>query len=427
MQVNLLYGKNGKSIALPDEITTVIQPAQSNPMPDEMAAVQRALQSPLGCHPLSETVTSSDQVAIVFSDITRPMPYHSILPPLLKQLEQVPDDQIIFINATGTHRSNTEGELVEILSREIVDRFTILQHDCRAQDELVHIGTSSRGNEIWVNGQYMQSSVRILTGFIEPHLFAGFSGGPKAVLPGIAGERTIIANHGVDMIGAHTATFAHTAGNPLWEEMLEAALMSQPTMLLNVTQTEDRRITGVFAGELKQAHAAGVEFIRETSLVPVPQRYDIVISTAGGYPLDISMYQSVKGMAVTKNIVKDGGSVILACECEEGLPDYGEYRDIVNLAQTPEELLAIIHKPGFSMQDQWDVQIQAQLCQRVNFYIHSDGLTDQEVKQALGTPCHDIEATVRELLAVYGPDARIGVLPAGSLTVPFIPDEEMKG
>jgi len=427
MDVALLYGKNGKTITLPDEITTVVRPKAAKPLMDEISAVRQALQNPMGCPPLAETVSAADQVAIVFSDITRPMPYHSILPPLLQELHHVPDDQIIFINATGTHRSNTEGELVEILGREIVDRYTILQHDCSAEEELVHIGDSSRGNEIWVNRQYMESSVRILTGFIEPHLFAGFSGGPKAVLPGIAGKQTIVANHGVDMIGANTATFAHTVGNPLWEEMLEAALMSQPTMLLNVTQTDDRRITGVFAGELQQTHAAGAAFVRETSLVPVPQRYEIVISTAGGYPLDISMYQSVKGMAVTQNIVKDGGSVILACECEEGLPDYGEYRDIVNLAQSPDELLEIIHKPGFSMQDQWDVQIQAQLCQRVNFYIHSDGLTDVEVKQAMGIPCHDIEATVKELLTQYGPDARIAVLPAGSLTVPFFPDEEMNG
>ena len=424
MKVNLLYGRTGKIIELPDELTTVVKAGEVKPVANERDAVRDALRSPIGRPALKELVKISDEVVIVFSDITRPMPYNNILPPLLEELDHVPDNQIVFINATGTHRSNTKDELVEILGDGIVGRFTIVQHDCRAEDDLVCAGNSSRGHEIWINRRYMQSSVRILTGFIEPHLFAGFSGGPKAVLPGIAGERMIYANHSAEMIGHPGSDFACTAGNPIWEEMLEAALLTEPTFILNVTQTEDRKITGVFAGDLEQAHAAGVEFVRQSSLVPVPHRYDIVISTAGGYPMDISMYQSVKGMAVTKNVVKDGGAVILVCECEEGLPGYGEYRDIIRLADSPEDILEIIHKPDFIMQDQWDVQIQAQLCKKVNFFIHSGGISDSEIVHALGRPCHDIEDTVEELLSHFGSDARIAVLPAGPLVVPYLLGEQ---
>jgi nickel-dependent lactate racemase len=205
---------------------------------------------------------------------------------------------------------------------------------------------------------------------------------------------------------------------------LEVAILSKPTFLLNVTQTEDRRITGVFAGELSQAHEKGVEFLKHTAMVPVDGLFDIVISTAGGYPLDISMYQSVKGIAVAANIVKDGGAILLISACEEGLPDFGEYGDIMRKADTPQDLLGMIHSPGFSMQDQWDAQIQAQICQRAKLHIYSEGLTDEEIRQVFGIPCKDVEHTVAKLLKEYGSGARIAVLPAGALSVPYINGSE---
>jgi nickel-dependent lactate racemase len=420
MKVNLLYGKMGKLVELPDDGTFVIRPNEVAPIEDEKSAVLEALRAPIASPPLSEIVSADDTVAIIFSDITRPMPYSSVLPPLMEELSKVPDDQIVFINATGTHRPNSQGELVEILGDEIVDRFRIHQHDCNDEANLTNLGKTSRGHEIWISREYMQSSIKILTGFIEPHLFAGFSGGPKAVLPGIAGAKSVMSNHGSEMIGDPKSTFTHTKGNPIWDEMLEVATLTNPTFLLNVTQTEDRRITGVFAGELSQAHEKGVEFLKRTAMIPVDGLFDIVISTAGGYPLDISMYQSVKGIAVAANIVKDGGTILLISACEEGLPDYGEYGAIMREADTPQDLLRLIHSPGYSMQDQWDAQIQAQICQRVKLYIHSDGLTNEEIRQIFGIPCNDVEHTVSELLKEYGPGARIAVLPAGALAIPYL-------
>jgi nickel-dependent lactate racemase len=424
MDVNLLYGKQGKIVELPDDRTNVIRPKEVAPIEDEKSAVNKALRSPIASPPLREIISADDTVAIVFSDITRPMPYRSILPPLIGELSRVPDNQIVFINATGTHRSNKQEELIEILGHAIVDRFRIHQHDAYDEANLINIGNTSNDHEIWVNREYMESSIRILTGFIEPHLFAGFSGGPKAVLAGIAGAKTIFSNHGSKMIGDPKANFTHTKGNPIWEEMLEVASLTNPTFLLNVTQTEDRRITGVFAGGLSQAHEKGVEFVKRTVMIPVDGLFDIVISTAGGYPLDLNMYQSVKGIAVAGNIVKDGGTILLISACEEGLPDYGEYGAIMREADTPRDLLRKIHSPGYSIQDQWDAQIQAQICQRANQHIYSEGLTDEEIHQVFGIPCRDVGHTISALLKEYGSGARIAALPAGALSVPYIKGTE---
>jgi nickel-dependent lactate racemase len=420
VKVELLYGREGKVVEFPDGRTTVVVPRPVDPVPDEKAAVRRALRAPIGSPPLRELVGPDDSVAIVFSDITRPMPSDRVLPVLLEELDDVPDDRIVFINALGTHRPNTPDELVDIVGPEIVERYRVIQHDCRDENELVCLGETSRGHEIWVSRTYMESTVRILTGFIEPHLFAGFSGGPKAVLPGVAGIKTITANHGPEMIGHPRSTFTYTRGNPIWEEMFEVAARTEPTFLLNVTLTEDRRITGVFGGDLEQAHEAGVAFVKRTAMLPVDRPFDIVVTTAGGYPLDISLYQSVKGIGVAANIVKDGGAIIMASECMEGLPDYGEYGELMRLAESPDALLAMIHQPGFMMQDQWDAQIQAQICKRVDVHIYSEGLTDEEIRQAQAVPCEDVESTVAVLLERSGPEARIAVLPAGALVVPYL-------
>jgi len=398
----------------------VINPKPLDCLSNEKASIKRALRTPIGSPPLRELVDHNDSVAIVFSDITRPMPSHIVLPVLLEELRDIADDQISLINALGTHRSNNPKELVDILGPEIIKRFRVIQHDCYDADNLISLGKSSRGNEVWLNRTYMESTVRILTGFIEPHLFAGFSGGPKAVLPGIAGAKTIFSNHDSGMIGDPKSGFARTKGNPIWDEMLEVAKLTDPTFLLNVTLTDERLITGVFAGDLQQAHEKGVEFLRRSALVPLDDLFDIVISTAGGYPLDMNMYQSVKGISVAARIAKDGGSIVLVSGCENGLPAYGEYGAIMGEADTPQDLLAKIHHPGYSKQDQWDAQIQAQICQRQKLYIYSDGLTDEEIKNVFGIPCRDVEDTISALLIDYGAKARIAVIPAGPLSVPYI-------
>lgn len=419
MRVRLLYGREGLNVDLPITQTTLLRANEPDPLSDPAATLRGAIRSPIGCAPLRDLVNLDDQVAIVFSDITRPMPNSFVLPILLDELNVIPDDQIVLINALGTHRPNTPGELDSLLGVEIASRYRIVQPDCRNTTELVSLGTSKYGHEIWINRVYMESSVKILTGFIEPHLFAGFSGGPKAVLPGVAGFSTIMANHGSDMIDQPGVGFGTTYGNPIWEEMLEAALITTPTFLLNVTLNDSRQLTGVFAGDLEAAHQAGASFVSQMAMVPVSEPYDLVLVTAGGYPLDISMYQSVKGIAVAGRVVKQGGTILLAAQCEEGLPDYGEYGSVMSRVDSPTDLVQLIRSPHFQMQDQWDAQIQAQICQRSKLLIYSDGLTDEEIRQVLGEPCRDIPRMLADWIDA-NPNGRIGVLPAGPLAIPHI-------
>ena len=419
MDVKLLYGKQNKIVDFPEKNTVVLDSKQVDIIADEVGAVRESLRSPINSPALKDLIGTDDTVAIVFSDLTRPVRNDLILPVLLEEINFISDDRIVLINALGTHRKNTPEELAEILGSEISKRYQIHQHDFKDQKNLLMLGNNSFGHEVWVNKVYLESTVRILTGLIEPHLFAGISGGPKSVLPGIAGEMTIYSNHGTGMIGNPLVGFAQTDGNPIWEEMLEVALMTDPTFIINLNQTENQELTGVFSGEMREAHSAGLEFVKETAVVTVDQPFDIVVSTAGGYPLDISMYQSVKGIAVASCMVKEGGDILLVSECIEGLPAYGEYGDLMQLADSPEALLNMLYKPGFFMQDQWDAQIQAQICAHAGLHIYSEGLDDQEIRQVLGVPCHNIEETIKELLVKHGPEARIGVLPAGPLTIPF--------
>jgi nickel-dependent lactate racemase len=420
MRVKLAYGKEGLSVALPDDKTTVVEPVHVPGLADEEEAIRARLREPLGTPPLRELVKSDDTVAVVFSDITRPQPRQRMLSALLDEIAHVPSDQIVLINALGTHRANTEDELAEMLGTDITENFRVAQHDAWDEENVVHVGRTSFGHEAYVNREYMRVSIRILTGFIEPHLFAGFSGGPKAVLPGVAGQRTILTNHGWRMVADPNATWGVTTGNPMWEEMREVALMTSPAFLLNVALNRHQEVTGVFAGDMLSAHAAGIDFVRRTAVVPVPMPFDIVITSNSGYPLDLNLYQAVKGMSAAAQVVKRGGSIILAAECCDGLPDHGLYAELLRMASSPEELLDMVASFDAPRHDQWEVQVQAQILQKARVYVRSSYLSPEEVRSALLNPCTTIEDTLGELLDQYGPEATICVLPEGPMTIPYV-------
>jgi len=421
MRVKLAYGKEGLWVELPDGAdVTVLEPRFVPGLPDEEAAIRQALRRPVGTPPLRELVKPSHSVAIVFSDITRPMPNDRVLPVLLEELSHVPRENVVLINALGTHRPQTREELVGMLGEDIVRNYRIVQHNAFDPQELVYLGESSFGHPIWVNRTYMQAQVKILTGFIEPHFFAGFSGGPKAVLPGIAGEKTILGNHDAKMIGHPQATWGITEGNPLWEEIREVAARTEPTFLLNVALNKHRQITGVFAGHFLKAHQVGTAFVREKAMVEVARAFDIVITSNSGYPLDLNLYQAVKGMSAAAQIVKPGGSIIVAAECWDGIPEHGQYKRLLQMAQTPQELLEIINSPGFLMQDQWEAQIQAMIQLKADVYVKATYLSEEQIRDALLLPCPCIEETVARLLEKYGPQASICVLPEGPQTIPYL-------
>jgi nickel-dependent lactate racemase len=423
VKVKLAYGKKGLYVDLPDGLNVeIVAPKYVQGIQDQDKAVRNALRRPIGARPLKELVSPSDAVAIVVNDITRPTPYNVILPVLLNELGHVPDDQIIVFIATGTHRRNTEAELPPCLLPEagMGARYQIIQNDARDRDSHTLVGATSSGNDIWIHSQYVKCDVRILTGFIEPHFFAGFSGGGKACMPGLALLDTVLKNHSPQNIDHPMATWGVTRGNPVWEEIREAASMVQPSFLLNVTLNRDKRITGVFAGDLEEAHAQGCRFAKASAMVPVKEPYDVVITSNSGYPLDLNLYQSVKGMSAAAQVVKDAGTIIIAADCWDGIPQHGEYGKLLRETKSPASLLGIIRTENFMRQDVWQAQIHARICQKADVYFYSENLSDEQIEGAWLKPCHSIEATVEQLLVKYGRDASICVLPEGPQTIPYI-------
>lgn len=421
MHVQLAYGHSGLKIELPDELdVTVVEPKFLVGLSDPETALRKALQSPIGSPPLRDLVKPTDKVGLVFCDITRPAPSHLMIPAILDELAHVPRENITLFNAVGTHRANTDEELRGMLGDALVDGYHIVQNNTFDPSTQVHLGVTRRGHEIWLNREFVGCDTKILTGFIEPHLFAGFSGGGKMVMPGMAGQQTVLRNHGVEMLSNPQATWGVTQGNPIWEEIREIALKVNPTFLLNVTLNRDKEITGVFAGDLDAAHAAGCAFVKETAMVPVPEPFDIVITTNSGYPLDLNLYQSVKGMSAAAQVVRESGAIIITADCWDGIPDHGLYSQLLREADSPQTLLDTICAPGFLKQDQWQAQIQVQIQLKADVYVYTDNLTDEQVQTALLKPSHFIEATVSELLHKYGPQAKICVLPEGPQTIPYL-------
>ncbi len=421
MNIQLAYGKTGLTLNLSDDLNvTLIEPIFTPGVSDSHTALAHALRAPIQSSPLCDFVKSTDRVGIVYSDITRPTPNRLLLLAVLAELGHVPKVNITLFDALGTHRENTNAELRELLGDTLVDEYAIVQNNAFDQSTQVSLGISSRGHEIWINRALVECDVKILTGFIEPHFFAGFSGGGKAIMPGMAGQTTVLGNHDAGMIGNPQATWGITDGNPIWEEITEVARRIPRTFLLNVTLNKSKQITGVFAGNLAAAHTRGCAFVKQQAMVPVSHPFDIVITTNSGYPLDLNLYQTVKGMSAAAQIVRGGGAIIVAASCWDGIPDHGLYGELLRQAGNPRALLEMMNVPGFLKQDQWQAQIQAQIQLKANVYVHTEHLTDSQIRAALLEPCARIEATVAQLLAHYGHQARICILPEGPQTIPYV-------
>jgi nickel-dependent lactate racemase len=422
IKIELAYGKNGLLLELPEENLTVIEPRFLAGVPDEKATLLEAMRNPIASPPLRDLVGPDKTIVIVFCDITRPMPNNRVLPVLLEEIEAAgaKRSKITLINATGTHRPNDYAELAEMLGKEIVDNYRVINHNGHDRGTLTHMGLSSFGAEAWIATEYLKADVKILTGFIEPHFFAGFSGGPKMVCPGVAGLQTVMHAHGAEMVGSPNATWGITYGNPIHDEIREIAAMAGSDFSLNVTLNKEHAITNVFAGDVWESHKLGCEFVRETAMRAVPTAFDIVITTNSGYPLDQNLYQAVKGMTAAALVVKQGGAIIAASECRDGIPEHGNFKDILKMRPDPKSLLELINSPGFEMFDQWEAQMQAQVQLKARVFVKSDFLSDQQIQDAMLEPCHDIAETVEMLKGIYGPDATICVLPQGPQTVPYI-------
>lgn len=423
MRTELLYGKDGLTIDLPDN-AFIIEPKNLPKLYNEKEALLEAVRNPIGTKSLKEQVKATDKVAIVISDITRPTPNHILVPFLIEELDHVPLENFVIINGTGTHRDQTREEFIGMLGEWIVDNIRIINNQCHDKNTLINLGRSKFGCDVYLNKEYVEADFRIVTGFIEPHFFAGFSGGPKGIMPGIAGIETILTFHNARMIGDPLSTWGNMVNNPVQDMTREINSLCKPDFMLNVTLNREKEITSVFAGELYEAHDRGCRFAKEHAMFQCEERFDVVITSNSGYPLDQNLYQAVKGMSAAHKIVKEGGSIIIASECSDGLPNHGNYAKIFDMAKTPQELLDLINNPEFKMFDQWQVQKQAVIQVWADVYVYSQ-LTDEQIKATMLNPTTDIEATIEQLKRKLGPDMSIAVLPLGPLTIPYVEENVM--
>lgn len=420
MRVHLDYGSRGLDVDVPDAPTVVVTPRHLPPLDDPDAALRDALRRPTAGAPLASLVASGQRVAISVCDITRAQPRERMVRALLEALPQTAPDDITILVATGTHRANTPEELARMLGPDLVARYRVVNHDARDEAALVALGATSRGVPVWLNRHWVEADIRITTGFVEPHFFAGFSGGPKMVAPGLAGLATTLVLHDARHIGHPRATWGVTEGNPVHDDVREIARMTGVTFALDVALNRDQAVAQVFSGDLLAEHAAACAHVQATAMCPVEGRFDVVLTSNSGYPLDQNLYQAVKGMSAAAAIVKPGGTIICAAECRDGVPGHGPYGRLLRERRTPDELLAMVEAPGFAEQDAWQVQVQALIQRRARVLVKADGLSHEQLRAAHFEPVTDVGIAVREALGAAGAGATLAVLPHGPQTIPYV-------
>jgi lactate racemase len=418
MKVHLAYGKTGMEIDVPDDRTDVVEPRYVSALPDAKAALRQALSQPIGSPPLRDLVSATDTVAIVVSDLTRPMPTADVVGAIVDDLPQVAADHVTIFIGLGTHRKMTDGEVLGVLG-DLARRYAVSQTGCTEDGKFATIGVSKSGSPIRFVSDFLSCSVRIITGLMEPHFFAGVSGGPKGILPGLAHMDTVIGNHNAAHLLHPRTTWGVTAGNPLWEDIFDGAMLAKPTFLVNVTVNKEKRITGVFAGDIRAAFDRGAAFVRETAMVATDRLYDVVVTTNSGYPLDLNLYQSVKGMSAAAMILKPGGTIITAAECWDGVPSGSRMEAILHQVRTPEQIISGIEDGRFAGMDQWELLLYAKILQKATVYLKNSYLSDTDVRSCLALPCADVSITLSESLESYGSTARACILPEGPQTIPY--------
>ena len=419
MKIHLQYGTDGIAINLPAGNTTVFNPKFLEGLPDEAASFQDAVRNPINAEPLRERIKASDKVAVVIPDLTRPLPTEKLLTWTFAELSHVPAENVTIINGTGSHRVNTEAELISMVGADIVKKYKIVNHNSHDAATLKSAGKAADGHEVFYNQAYVEADKRIVMGFIEPHFMAGFSGGYKGIFPAVADIDSIMHYHRAEIIGHHQSTWGVIEGNPTQEIVRRYGSVLPVDFCLNVTQNRQREITRFFCGDPIAAHEAGCAFAKATAMVAVPKAFPIVITTNSGYPLDQNLYQAVKGMSAGAQIVQQDGLIIAAARCNDGFPAHGNFKQLLFDQATPQAMLDTILAPGFSMYDQWEAQLLGIIVLKATTALLSEIPAD-EVQRAFLEPITDIEARVAEELKRIGQDAPIAVLPEGPMTIPYL-------
>ena len=420
MHISIPYGRTHLTAEIPeDRIAAVLRSRLEEYVPamGQVELVEAALNSPVGSETLEKLAEGKQNIVLIASDHTRPVPSKVLVPPMLKAIRRGnPNANVTILIATGCHRGTTKDELIEKFGPEIVARENIVIHDCAEEDNMVTIGTLPSGGTLRINRVAAEADLLISEGFIEPHFFAGFSGGRKSVLPGIAAKETVYWNHNAQFIASPLARTGILDGNPIHRDMIYAARAAKLAFICNVVINAKHEVVGAFAGDCEQAHVAGTEFLKELCRCPKTPA-DIVITSNNGYPLDQNIYQAVKGMTAGEATCKEGGVIIMVAACNDG---HGGKSFMETIAQnrTAAEILASIQATAKqdTLPDQWESQILARILSKFHVVLISQ--TDPALVRAMKMhPATDLAEAMTIAEKLLGKSGAITVIPEGISTI----------
>jgi len=419
--VELPYGRGHVTLDVDLPNLTVVSSKPRPPLSDPLSSLAESLKRPLSSPPLSDLCRGAESVLVIVPDKTRAFPFRLVLPEVLRAVKSAsPQASTRVLVATGLHRPHGSEELEELVGREVASEYEVVSHDAEDEGLLADTGRrTSWGTPVVVNRGVLESDLVVALGLIEPHFFAGYSGGRKSLLPGVAGRDAILANHGFRMIGHPKARYGCLSGNPIHEDMVEFMRMTRLDFIVNVTLNERKEVTGVFCGDPVEAHLAGVRFLESYVRVPVRGRADVVIVTNGGYPLDRDLYQAVKGIATGELVVREGGAIVVLAECVDGLGGHEEFHELFVGARSPEEVLERIRRRE-PVKDQWQAQILARVLARARVVVVTD-MSHSVVEDMLMTPASSVEEALEEAARLAGRDlrsARVVAVPEGPYVIP---------
>jgi nickel-dependent lactate racemase len=420
MNVVLKYGTAGLPLALPETpgFQGVLSPSEPDAVREPGRIVAKSLAEPIGGRPLAELARGRKSACIVVSDVTRPVPNPVLLPPILSTLSDagIPRENVLILVATGMHRPSSAEEIVRLVGPEIARGYRVVDHDSKRRDDMVEVGTIGGRVPALVNRGYVAADLKILTGFIEPHMWAGYSGGRKSILPGICSIETLQYMHGPEMVAHPGCEYGLLEGNPFHEAGLEVMAMAGADFVVNVTLSTRKEVTGVFSGHPVEAHAAGCAFLARHCVRELAEPLDFIVTTNAGAPLDCNLYQTVKGITGAAPAVKAGGDIVIASRCVEGAGS-GEYRRILEMVDSPAGFLGRLMRKEFFVPDQWCAQETYQVLSGRTVWLYSDGLSAEELARYHFRPVRDIAACVRDLLGKHGAGARWAVVPDGPMLI----------
>ena len=423
MKVDLLYGRNGLTVNLADNIAvTVIRKHPMTPLSQPLQAVKKALEKPTGCSPLADIARGRKTACILICDITRPVPNGTLLPPLIKTLTQagISNEDILILVATGLHRPNEGEELREIIgSDEIFNSIRIENHDARDRKRHVDLGKTSGDIPIMIDRRFIEADLKIVTGLVEPHFMAGYSGGRKVVAPGVAYQDTILNFHTPRILEHCNSANCVIEGNPLHNEQMEILRTIGGIVSLNVAIDEERRIGFVNFGEIETSHLQAVEFMRHHAEVALPRRFNTIVTTSAGYPLDKTYYQTIKGMVGVLDILEPGGTIIIASECSEGMGSH-EFVAAQQLLceQEVDKFMSILEGRSKARIDEWQTEMLIKALRVGTIQLYTTGLSQEDLNHIYVESVPSIEKAIKASVEKLG-DKEVAVVPEGPYVIPL--------